>query len=272
LVLISDEELPDLSHLESLEISCEYQGDGRWRTCVWLKKDELQALFGAFVDDLISSSRALPKREVGKFTIARIARWRRLFELGSSNMMPLSELRGLVGELAVLLDAFTRYSPGDAVQAWCGPLDAPQDFAFADVKIEVKTVGPTALRARITSVDQLDVPVEQNLLLAVVSLAAAATDDVMGFGITQYISDIRLRLLNYPHEADEFESRLRAAGYDDHPDYATVRFRLDGIRYFDVTKGFPRLIRGNLMHGIADASYEIELSALSQYQRLLGPQ
>ncbi len=52
LVLITDTERQDLPSLANLEIFAEAQGDGRWRTYIWLRKKELQGLFTVLADDI----------------------------------------------------------------------------------------------------------------------------------------------------------------------------------------------------------------------------
>ena len=53
-------------------------------------------------------------------------------------------------------DCLELWDAADVVDGWVGPLGEPQDFAFPERVIEVKSVYPTAKTARITSIAQLD--------------------------------------------------------------------------------------------------------------------
>jgi hypothetical protein len=259
----------DLPKLEALDVNVIALAGEQWQVFIWLKDPEFAHLFSLLCDDLMESSRSLPPADVPTHVAVRLTRWRRLFAVGKSNVLPANELRGLIGELAVLNDSFDWMSPADAVTAWQGPLDAPQDFAFAGAVVEVKTVGPTALRARVGSTDQLDAPYASRLVLAIVIVAPAAIGAANGISVPQYIEGIRGTLQAYPLAADEFESRLRAAGYQDDPDYGAEWFRIDGVRYFSVSREFPRIVRSDLMPGIYDAAYEVELSAITSFETVL---
>jgi hypothetical protein len=270
MLLVAPTEPPELPQLKALDIKVITDANGNWQIYIWLANDECAPLFALLCEDLMESSRSLSPAQTPAYIASRLGRWRRLFEAGASNILPPAELRGLIGELAVLRECFERMSPADAVVAWRGPLNAPQDFAFSDMLIETKTAGPTALRVRISSADQLDAPYSPQLILALVLLAPAAVDIASGFSVATYVEEISASLRPYPHAAEEFASRLRAAGYSGHPDYAKERFRIDGIRYFIVSHGFPRLVRSDLMAGITDASYDIELSAIAPFETVVG--
>jgi putative PD-(D/E)XK family protein DUF4420 len=271
LLLLTDLRPTSLPVLKALDICATQRDNGRWQTTIWLTDQELAVLFTALCDDVLASSRTYTPNQISNHLSARLARWHRLLESGTRGILPINELRGLIGELAILRDCFRRMNPADAVEAWQGPLDAPQDFAFADMLIEAKTVGPTALRVRISSVDQLEMPYGPKLMLAVILLAPAAVDVASGFAVNEFVGSIRLELQGLDHAIAEFDSRLRASGYAEHPSYAEVRFRIDGLRYFAVDEGFPRLLRSDLMPGIADASYDVELAAIAPFERVLAP-
>lgn len=270
LLIIAPSEPPAFPQLKALEITTIADGNG-WHTYIWLANPDLAHLFGPLCQDLVDSSRASDPAQATAHISLRLARWRRLFESGTSNTLPQGELRGLIGELAVLSESFERTSPAEAVLAWQGPLGGPQDFAFENMLIEAKTVGPTARRVQIASAHQLDASYSAQLILAVVLLAPAALDVSSGFAVSDFVAELYERLRSFPNALGEFASRLRAAGYSGHPDYANERFRLDGIRYFEVSHEFPRIVRSDLMSGITDASYEIELSVIAPFETVLAP-
>jgi hypothetical protein len=270
LVLLSDTALNGLPALENIRVDAERQTDRRWRTYFWLEVPELRGLFSALADDIVTSSRALKPAEIPRFTVARIARWHRLLESDDPDTLSLAELRGLIGEVAVLRAYCDLYGPVRAVDAWQGPLGTSQDFVLATMRTEVKTVQPAANRVRISSVDQLDALPGSDLRLAVVALAQVSVDAPDGFTMPEYIEELRAVFAYYPGTWDDFLVRLAAAGYKERPEYASMRFRLDGTRYFAVTEQFPRLVRADLKPGVIEANYQIALSAAHPFEREVG--
>ena len=256
--------------LKALDVVTVHEVDG-WHLYIWLTNPELLALFCVVCNDLLESCRSQPDSEIPTVILLRLQRWRKLLEAGSSGLLTVAELRGLIGELVVFRDFIPRAGAAECVLAWRGPLDAPQDFAFEHAAIEVKTIGPSAVRVRINSVHQLDDTLKNNLLLAIVKLAPVSVEAMSGFSVSECIAEIRNALNSFPQARDEFESRLRAAGYIDNHEYEQYRFRVDDFRYFSVQPAFPRLTPADLMPGIADASYDIDLSSLASFEVVLPP-
>jgi Putative PD-(D/E)XK family member, (DUF4420) len=270
LVLLSDTELQHLPALKSLGLECVHLADGKWQTCIWLRAAELQVLFSTLCEEMVSASRDVPAEKIGEFVYGRLMRWRRLFELADGGVLRSEEIRGLIGELLIILECFRIWPYPDVIAAWGGPLGAPQDFAFAGLLIETKAVGVTALRVRISSEDQLDAPYASRLMLAVVRLASVGQDHEGSFSLPELVTQISLLLEPFEASRNGFLSRLAAAGYVLHPEYDLARFRCDAINYFAVQDGFPRIRRGDLMPGINRVTYDLELAAIAAFERTLG--
>jgi hypothetical protein len=266
LLLITREPPLELPALRAVEIRITTDNAGHTQLFLWLNNPELASIFALLCDDLIESSTGCDPDHALQFVARRLLRWKRLFEAGKPEILSGSELRGFIGELAVLRESFAWLNPASAVLAWRGPLDAPQDFAFPGLLMEAKTTGPTSLRVRINSSDQLDAAAGTELALALVLLAAAASDAVGAFTAPSLIAELMESCRPFPGVCEELLSLLRAAGYTPHPDYAGQYFRVDEIRYSRVEGGFPRLVRSDLMPGIADASYDIHRSAMAPYE------
>lgn len=269
LVLISSQPLPSIPDLENLEIECMQQEDGRWRTCVWVANKELRGLFASLVQDILESSRALPRDAIAEFVPARILRWRDLLEAGADKI-ELWRLRGLVGELVVLRSLCGLVTPPEAVAAWQGPLGSAQDFVFQHSRIEAKAIGPTARRVRITSADQLDVPDSVNLRLVTVVLASTTAEANDGFTLEDIVTEIRSILTAHANAADDFNRRIAAAGIGEIGSCREFLFRLDAIRSFVVQGSFPRIIPSMLMGGIGEVVYDIVLADIADYESALG--
>jgi hypothetical protein len=263
LILITDSVPPEPSRFEAVDVVTSQRHDRRWSLAIWLGVPALLPPFSRLCQDLIEASREIDPAEAAAFLLTRLARWRRLLEPGTG-ALAISELRGLAGELVVLDQCLGLWASSQVIDAWVGPLDAPQDFALPSLWIEAKATLPTASAVRITSVDQLDVT--GRLVLAVVTLANVSADSP-GVSPASLVEGIRLQLTGSgsPSALLEFDSKLATLGYADDPVYSDTMFRIDGVRYFDVADGFPAIRRRDLPAGVAEAIYDIELSACAPF-------
>ncbi len=261
---------PRFLSLENLEIDVSKQQDGKWRTCIWVAHREFTPFFASLAQDVGKLTVGLfPMTKIAQFMAARIVRWRELLESGNSALR-LWELRGLVAELIVLKRLCGLLNPIDAVDAWEGPLGAPQDFIFQQWRIEAKAVGPVARKVRITSADQLEVPAGIDLRLVVVILSDVDQEAPNGFTIADVVSDIRSGLEQHQSALQKFEARLRTAGVLDVGVYNTRKFRLDGLRSFVVDGAFPRIVRTMLIHGVTEVVYSINIGEIGDFERAFG--
>lgn len=267
LILITDNVPPGPPRFEAVDVVTSQRHDRRWSLAIWLGVPALLPPFSRLCQDLIEASREIDPAGAAAFLLTRLARWRRLLEPGSG-VLPISELRGLAGELVILDQCLRLWSSSEVIDGWVGPLDAPQDFALPSLWIEVKATHPTASVARITSVDQLDVP--GHLLLAVVTLANVSGDSP-GVSPASLVEGIRRQLTGpgSPSALLEFDSKLATLGYADDPVYSETMFRIDGVRYLDVADGFPAIRRRDLPAGVAEAIYDVELSACAPFETSL---
>lgn len=263
LILITDSVPPEPSRFEAVDVVTSQRRDQRWSLAIWLGVPALLPPFSRLCQDLIEASREIDPAEAAAFILTRLARWRRLLEPGTG-ALPISELRGLAGELVILDQCLRLWASSQVIDGWVGPLDAPQDFALPSLWIEAKATHPTASAVRITSVDQLDVT--GRLVLAVVTLANVSADSP-GVSPASLVEGIRVQLTGSgsPSALLEFDSKLATLGYADDPVYSETMFRIDGVRYFDVADGFPAIRRRDLPAGVAEAIYDIELSACAPF-------
>ena len=106
--------------------------------------------------------------------------WRRLLKPRPSGLLSMDELRGLVGELWLLLGEFSNARTiGAALEGWLGPMGLPQDFWYPEDGFhEAKSIGPGATRIKISSESQLDADDLELLVLLVGSTDEKATGAV----------------------------------------------------------------------------------------------
>lgn len=267
LLLLTDSEPPAGPSLDAIEIQLAPRRDGLWAVSVWLRDNELLPLFAELCDDLIASSTRIAPKAGAAFLMNRLVMWRELLDRGKTGM-PMSVLRGLLGELLVLEQCLASWPPADVLAGWVGPLGAPQDFVLPDRRIEVKVSYPTSRAIRITSLDQLDC--DEPLTLAVVFLTSLASGP--GITVAECVRRVVQRIAGLgPDTARMFQDRLHAVGYMGEGAHEPP-FRLDGISSFDVgAEAFPRLRRADVPAGIDRVFYDIDLAALTPFKSSLTP-
>ncbi len=229
-----------------------------------LSKPSFADLFDTLVVDVAKAAAAgVDKADVAARVTDRVRRWQR-FLRGSSEGLTPERQRGLFGELFFLRTILLGTVPAlTAVQAWVGPGGKPQDFAFGEAAVEVKTsIGAQPQLMRIASERQLDTTALQHLALYQLSL-----DSREGAGQTlpDLIAEIRKRLQD-PTASELFEDRLFDADYLD-AQAALYRngYTVRAAGIFLIADGFPRLVEADCPEGVGDVEYSISVSALGPF-------
>lgn len=266
LVLICAGEPPRSPSLDAVEVTSQLRNDGRWALGVWLVEAQLMPVFVSLCTDLIEVTRQASPATAAGLMLVRLMRWHELLETGAGSM-GMSKLRGLVGELLVLEKCLILWSPDEVVTGWTGPMGGPQDFVLPGRRVEVKTTFASARSVRINSVDQLDA--DEPLTLAVVTLTTLAGG--AGLVPNELVARIEAAVLGVGLDtADAFRKRLDVAGYRRDPIYDVPMFRLDGIEFYDVHEGFPRIRRAQVGVGIERVGYDVLLGACTPFRSTLA--
>ena len=194
--------------------------------------------------------------------LARVVAWQEFMRRASDGMLSPDEEIGLFGELCVLSALLNHVPPHISVDAWVGPIDGLQDFAFPPGAVEVKTTaagGPFI--ARIGSLEQLDTSVIRPLYVAAVRLAQTSA----GVTLPDAVAHIRRDLEAHASAAATFEHRLMRAGYRQESAGRYVRcFAVVEVRYLAIEEGAPRLVPANVPAEVRSARYELDLDAISE--------
>lgn len=264
LVLFCVAKPPEPRPLRTLRIDRGQRADGHWWLRLSLSSPDLQPVFAALCNDIVTSTRSgIDKAAAAAAILTRLDRWRALLE-GDRKALTDSALRGLIGELLILEADILPHLPAlGAVSSWTGPLGSAQDFQLpSGRRIEVKTLRPETTSVRINGLEQLD-PSSDPLTLAIVRLADAGPEAAGSLTAPQIIERLKRLLAQDPTALNEFDSRLAAVGWQDHPDHGSRAFRFVAIERHPVGPGFPRLTRRTVPPGVDDADYTITPPALS---------
>ena len=265
LVLFCGAKPPEARLLRALCIDRGRRPDGRWWLRLSLSSADLQPVFAALCRDIITFTRSGIKDTAAAAAIlTRVERWRALLE-GDRKGFTDSALRGLIGELLILEADLLPHLPAlDAVGSWTGPLGTAQDFLLpSGRRIEVKAVPFAATTVRINGLEQLD-SFSDPLTLAIVRLADAGSEAEGTVTASRIIKRLRERLVQDPAALNEFDSRLAAVGWQQHPDHDSKAFRVVAIERHPVGAGFPRLTRRTVPAGVDDADYTIIPPAIQE--------
>ncbi|MGV8120417.1 MAG: PD-(D/E)XK motif protein [Candidatus Xenobiia bacterium LiM19] len=267
LLLVTDREVDIPSQSRAIQVLCRRRHDGRWALIFRLIHNELNVIFSHLCEDIVKFCRNLPEgKEPTAAVLRRFIHWQKLLERDRMGLLDETSIRGLIGEILFLYhSALPFYGAFPAVEGWVGPLDAINDFHFSDRIVEVKTHKPGSSKVIISSAEQLehsDIP----LHLVAVALSSAARGTGESFCLPEIVETVRHEIENSIAATQLFEERLLSAGYFERDEYRGFIYRLDGFRYFNVTDGFPRIIRSELPEGIGSVKYELDLAACGSFE------
>ena len=263
LLAISAVKPKPVPEFSSVDVQVRARADGQWATSVSLTESSLKPLFTTMCDEILRDASLAAPADAGAFLLASLLRWQKLLALGTHGLLSESAQAGLFGELHLLRQAVESFEAGVALDAWVGPVDAPQDFSLPFGLVEVKSVKVGARELSISSIDQLDVE-GHPLFLVVVQLSTATRE---GTGLTLYgmISGIRELLATDIPAATEFERKLVSVGYRDSAAYDQRVLSVSSEQWYRVGEGFPRLLRRNVAPEITAAVYRISLAAIGVF-------
>jgi hypothetical protein len=262
LVLFTHHAPPEPRSLRSLQIERGQRADRLYWLRLSVMGPALQAVFAGLCRDIVEFTRQGVNEESASLVIlSRVERWRRLLE-GELRGLSAEEVRGLIGELITFeTDVMTACSALDAACAWTGPLGAAQDFRLpSGQRIEVKALHAGSVECRINGLRQLDSDSDP-LVLAIVRLDSVGRDAEGATTAASLIARIRRALIHAPAAQNEFDSRLAAAGWYEHPSHEEIVVRVVRIDRYLVDDDFPRLTSATVPHGVIDAHYTIILPA-----------
>lgn len=256
--------LPDL---EGIKLAAAMHGT-HGKIVLLLNETSNWELFHALCNDLVRAS-AVAHDEIAASAILvrRLQRWQDFLRRARSPILPLEEIKGLLGELLFLVNPVAkRFGWDAAVSFWKGPEDAPQDFAIHDTAVEVKCQsGSSKPSVRITSVDQLN-PQLPHGFLVVQTLATAEADGEGAFTLNSLTEQIRTNLGDAsPATRERFEGLLFSAGYLHHEYYDGLVFQRVATSSYRIAEGFPRLRPGDIPPGIQRVTYQLELEACAPF-------
>jgi len=257
---ITDFELPPFENIETSQTRL----SNGIRVALVLNSDDLVDTFSVMCYDLaVRSQSASSANDALNIFFKALSNWSDLLRQRRLRGMTNSEALGLFGELLVVaalieegLDKVT------VIQGWRGPHGDARDIGFNQGRIEVKTRHSTrAIALKISSLDQLDDC--GNTLHVVLNMVSPSEK---GLSLTSLTSQIYDKLVLVPSASAEFQRKLELSGFDLNAAVSYERYLVDEQIVYEVTPGFPRLIRSSVPQGIVQTKYEIAGPALDNHR------
>ncbi len=182
----------------------------------------------------------------------------------NTDILSEAEIKGLIGELLFLRDSlFTKVSQSIAIGAWSGAEKTRKDFALEHKWYEVKTIDCGKDTVHISSIEQLDSPIEGSLVIFQVERMAEEYD---GLTLNELVTQI-LSLIPSVNDKDIFASKLQDAHYSYNTKYDEYVYELRAVDEYVVSAEFPRITRSRIPSAIAKASFDLILSDILPYKK-----
>ena len=266
LVIVSDKEPELLPFSKSIVVTKGRRVDGRWAISFVLMRIEQDSVFELLCADLITYSQAAENEDAAlNLTVKRFKQWNKLLEHQRRSLMDESNRKGLMGELTYLCEVIDGgYPIFAAVQGWVGPDGADQDFVYADVWHEVKSVGVSASSVKISSLEQLANSDPGELVVMLIDKCAPERNGAVSLG-----EQVDRTLERVREDADALsllESKLMRYGFIDLPEYREQEYVCSGKMRFRVNADFPRLTADNVAPQIIETQYSISLAGIEGWR------
>lgn len=237
---------------------------GRIALSVTLKDRDFEDLFALLGEDIVQAVEAAANEGAAvRSVVRRIERWRKFLERGKRSLSD-EEVRGLLGELAVLGRCIGHHGAETSLDAWQhdGGL---RDFEFPSIAVEVKThQAATGASVRICDPAQLEPAAGRPLYLATVQLSLVENS---GWSLPMAVNRINDLLAGDDESGEKYWDSLAAQGYlPAHAVQYPERYLLSPVESFVVSDGFPRIASAAVPLGVDAVAFSIRLAALWRFK------
>lgn len=220
---------------------------------------EFYDIFEVLCADLVDvSSDAGGQLEAISLLKLRLQTWTQLFK--SYKGMGRREAYGLAAELSFLIDWSNM---GQSINDWTGPNGSSQDFISKTINkaVEIKATSSDLTAVRISSLEQLDF--DGDLYLCVYPINACEPSSLNVKTISSLVKNVKANL----NEVDLacFEKKLLLVGYAAAGDLDDYTFEIGKPIHYEVSNGFPRLIKANIAIEISNCHYDINLNRCNNF-------
>jgi hypothetical protein len=257
---------PQVPGLSELVLVSRHEVDGAWILSLALQDSRFNEIFLRLTSHLVTASQNETNEIEAWRTVAKVLdAWKRLLRSRPPGVLSLEELRGLVGELWVLLNRFIPIMPpADALAGWLGPMGAPQDFWYEDSGYhETKSIGPSSSHVKISSAEQLDQP---DMALLVLHAPQAAETDSGATNLVRLVEQAEGALVTADVPTVDLHLRLKRLGVEiEMPYYTDTWFSFTVLESFKVLPSFPAIRASELPAGVERVRYSLDRGDLAPF-------
>ena len=267
-MVIRTSEKPGIPTLSNIVLVERYEDQtGKWNLSLTLQDSRFEEVFLRLVDDAHARSSGAGNEHMALDRVRVVFdEWRRLLKPRALGVLSMEELRGLVGELWLLLSEFVGpRSMEAAVEGWLGPLGLPQDFWYPEDGFhEAKAVGPSTTCVRISSENQLD---QDDLELLVLHVGNTDEQTVGAVNLPGLATRVIDKLAAEAASFDPFHERIERLGVKlGEAFYSDTWFVVKQMTGYDVRDTFPAIRASALPTGVQRVAYQIELAAIQEFK------
>lgn len=232
-----------------------------------LTYEPLRQFFNNFIDGF---EKTINSSDKGKDVVDKINKaLGDLIKMAEMEMaLTITSCMGLYGELLQLKELLINDQDHLTIlSGWNRPAPANHDFDYESEAIETKTVSKDKTTVKITSVYQLEAPINKNLYLKIYRIESinGSTTDSLG---NLYV-EVR-NLINSESCKEEFilkciTDKIKYGG----PRTITLPYKfiyIEEMKYLVDQEIFPRINRNILPVSISNISYRIDLSAIEAFK------
>lgn len=182
----------------------------------------------------------------------------------SSEILSESEIKGLIGELLFLRDTLIpQFGATKALSAWSGTSKTRKDFALDNEWFEIKAIDFGKDTVHISSIEQLDSPVNGTLVIFQLERMAEEYDGVTLNKLVKSVMD----MLCSVNDKDTLASKLYDIKYSIHPKYDEFVYEVRSKNYYNVDESFPRISRAKIPVAISKASFDLVITEILPYKK-----
>lgn len=263
----SDLHYPQSNCFEVFANDVSSQSINKVRFTLKLKNAQYSDVFDALILDQVKHiSDKEDQKWATKEFFSRLAKWQTFFQ-NFTEGLSIEAQKGLYGELWFLRNVLIpKLGEYNSIFSWTGPSGTNQDFQIPNYAIEIKTTSGMKNEVHISNVRQLDNSDLRKLYLVHLSVETKLAG---AQSLNDLIDDIKQSLhKNFEINFSVFEEKLMESGYlDAHRSrYEDTKYIIRKTDYYDVKNDFPRIVESNIMNGIGEVRYVIDLASCQTYK------
>lgn len=264
-------DFPDTDGLE-YKVDSSILENGQFGLILSLKNEDYQDVFVALVNDILTSlAFAKSPAEVVEIFFVRLGLWQKFMSKGGGKALGRDARKGLFGELH-FLEKFALPTKGvdQAIKTWSGPGGGVHDFEFGKSAVEIKaSAGKKSQKIMISNERQLDNEGYESLHIVEFSIAVRKNSEP---NLVTQIRAIETALGTNRLAIIDFHNKLLQVGYHaiHEPIYCREGYHVEEENCFEVKSGFPRIVGEDLMPGIGNVKYSVDLSACEKFRVLIA--